>query len=53
MEEQATTAQPEPTAPADDGWSELGTVAMGIVVLAFIVPYFWLAIRRFEKLQKP
>jgi hypothetical protein len=54
MEERATTAQVEPTGTTDDGgWSELGAVGMAIAVLAFLVPYVWLAIRRFEKLHRP
>lgn len=50
MEQSATTVQKTPEVEASDtGWSELGAVLMAVAVLAFLVPYIWLAIRRFEK----
>lgn len=52
--EKAEIAQPAPppAAPENDNWSDLAGIAIAIALLAFVIPYFWLAIRRFEKEQR-
>ncbi|MGD9632317.1 MAG: hypothetical protein AB7G28_17590 [Pirellulales bacterium] len=57
MEEHVASTQVEPPSPQatteDTTWSDLGGLALAITVLAFLIPYVWLAIRRFDKQIRP